>query len=452
MDLFKFITTQDTVIINEGEMLPKKPLSIMWTERYADAGEFEIVDHVSNGLIEFLPIGTLISHTNSLEVMFVENQEVDDSKTADPVVKITGRTLEAYLENRIIGTNTVRVNSTILDYNLAANNTWNQIVLLINDHIANPTYPDDNITGVIAATNITSGTGESIARVIKRDELYRTVDALLNIDDLGIKIIRRNTFGAPDGSASQSVICVHKGNDRSNSVIFSWMAGDLEIADYLWSDKPLKTSAMVVGRYVNTIVDTAGKNNYNRKMMIVQADDIDGNLTAVPTGAALTDIVNKMRTRGSTALKNQNRITISRADISTTSKYEYRKDFSVGDIVSLNGNFGQIAKMRVTEYVEIQDENGESGHPTLSWVVSLYYGTRNVIYLVVIGIVIVICLILQIFFYIRNKRVDGEIVITKDIDNKKIFSLELIKTPEEIEKMKFIVFKVVTDDINDISQ
>jgi hypothetical protein len=74
------------------------------------------------------------------------------------------------------------------------------------------------------------------------------------------------------------------------------------------------------------------------------------------------------------------------------------------------------------------------------------------IYWIIIGIAIAICLILQIFFYIRNQRVDGEIVITKDIDNKKIFSLELIKTPEEIEKMKFIVFKVVTDDINDISQ
>jgi hypothetical protein len=161
-------------------------------------------------------------------------------------------------------------------------------------------------------------------------------------------------------------LCVHKGNDRSNSVIFSWMAGDLEIADYLWSDKSHKTSAMVIGRYVWTFVDTAGAVKYNRKTMIVQADDIDGNLTAVPSGAALTDIVNKMKIRGSQAIIHQNRVTISRADISDISKYEYRKDYAVGDIITLNGNFGQIAKMRVIEYVEIQDENGESGHPTLS--------------------------------------------------------------------------------------
>jgi hypothetical protein len=74
------------------------------------------------------------------------------------------------------------------------------------------------------------------------------------------------------------------------------------------------------------------------------------------------------------------------------------------------------------------------------------------IYWVVIIIIIIICLILQIFFYIRNQKADGNIVITKEISGKKIFSLELLKTPEEIEKMKFIVFKVVTDDDDDISQ
>jgi hypothetical protein len=62
----------------------------------------------------------------------------------------------------------------------------------------------------------------------------------------------------------------------------------------------------------------------------------------------------------------QNRITITRADASDITRYEYRKDYNVGDLVSLDGNFGQIAVMRVMEYVEIEDENGESGHPTLA--------------------------------------------------------------------------------------
>jgi hypothetical protein len=46
--------------------------------------------------------------------------------------------------------------------------------------------------------------------------------------------------------------------------------------------------------------------------------------------------------------------------------YQYRRDYNIGDLVSIDGNFGQTAVMRVIEYAEIEDENGNSGHPTLA--------------------------------------------------------------------------------------
>ena len=338
----------------------------MWTERYRDAGEFEIVDQVSSGLMTFLPLGTLISHMNSSEIMFVENHEIIDDESEDPTIKVTGRSLEAYLENRIVGSNKIRANSIFAGYSLAVATTWAQAVTLINDHIANSSYPNDVITELSAISAVSGITGTSEARIVNPDTVYKAVMDLLNIDDCGIKVIRKNNFGLPNGSTTQNTLCIHNGVNRTNTVIFSWKEGDLDAADYLWTDKPMKNSAMVVGRYVNTFVDTAGMNNYNRKTMLVDGSDIDGNLTAPPTGTALTTIVGQMQTRGRQALQSQNRITITRADISDISKYHYRTDFSVGDLVSLDGNFGQIATMRVTEYVEIQDETGQSGHPTLS--------------------------------------------------------------------------------------
>jgi Siphovirus ReqiPepy6 Gp37-like protein len=183
---------------------------------------------------------------------------------------------------------------------------------------------------------------------------------------LGMKTIRRNTFGTPDGSSSQTNMCVHRGVNRSASVIFSWKSGDMEGAEYLWSNKKLKNSAIVLGRYVNVVVDTVGATKYNRRSMIVSGDDIDGNLGSVPTGGALTSVVSKMQARGREALGSQNNVTITRTDFASVSRYQYRKDFEVGDLIALDGNFGQIAVMRIIEYVEIQDENGESGHPTLA--------------------------------------------------------------------------------------
>ncbi len=366
MDLFKYITTTDPTILDQGQRF-KAPLSIMWVERYRDPGEFELTDTLSSGLREALPIGTLISHANTLDVMFVENHEIDDSQSEDPIIKITGRSLEAYLENRIVGTNQIRANPVIgAGYNLAAANTWNQSVILINDHINSNTQPNDNFGNIIATSAVSGITGVSEARLLKPEAVDKALLDILAIDDLGIKVIRRNQFGAPNGSATQTVFCVHNGVNRSSSVIFAWQGGDLDTVDYLWTDKPLKNSAMIIGRYVNTYVDTANMTKWNRKIMIVNADDIDGNLSAPPSGAALNSIVTQMQTRGKQAIEKQNRLTLTRADISNISKYQYRKDFNIGDLISLDGNFGQIAVMRVTEYVEIQDENGQTGHPTFS--------------------------------------------------------------------------------------
>jgi len=364
LEIFKLLSTSDPTVFTAGQAIIK-PTSIMWAERYRDPGEFEIIAPLSSGLVEFLPIGCFISHLNTLEVMIVENHEVAEDNISDPFVKITGRSFESFLENRIVGMNQVRASSTISEYALSATNTWVQVVSMINDHIKNATYTDDNLPNVTALHTVT-GTGVVEARTVKRTGLHRVILELLEMEDLGIKTIRRNPFGGPSSSSTETRIVIHKGNDKSAQIIFSWKSGDLDKAEYLWSDKKLKNSAVVLGRYVNTVVDTAGATKYNRRSAIVTADDIDGHLGATPSGAVLTDVINKMQVRGREAINSQNRVTITRADLGDVSKYQYRKDFEVGDLVSLDGNFGQIAVMRIIEYVEIFDENGESGHPTLS--------------------------------------------------------------------------------------
>src|SRR5690606_26414123 len=121
--------------------------------------------------------------------------------------------------------------------------------------------------------------------------------------------------------------------------------------------------ALVQGRFVEEIVYT-GATHYDRRVMLVDASDIDGNLSATPTGTTLTNIRAKMYIRGEEALANQNEINIASTDVAKVTQYEYRKDYDIGDIISIDGNYGEIEKRRVVEYVEIEDENGESGHPT----------------------------------------------------------------------------------------
>ncbi|MET0786519.1 MAG: hypothetical protein ABWY25_07435 [Paenisporosarcina sp.] len=367
MELIKLISTTGSTTFTQGTTLPAVD-SVMWVERYSEPGEFEITAKLSSGIREALPLGTFISHTDTLELMFVENHEIMENYDQDPTIKITGRSLEAFLESRIIGTSFVRTSRAVQEYTVTADYTWNQLRHLINWHL-DPVVQDDGIENVVAISNVT-GTGVYEARSYKKANVLSKVLELLSTDNLGIKTLRRSPFGIPDSSSAETRICIHRGTDKSSSVIFSWKAGDIDGAEYLWSDRKTKTSVTVVGRFVNTIVDTVGYTKFNRRMMLLSAEDLDGHLNAFPSEPLVTEITNKMAMRGREALAAQNRITITRTDLADVSKYQYRKDFNLGDIITLDANFGYIAKMRVVEYVEIQDENGESGHPTLEvpWV------------------------------------------------------------------------------------
>lgn len=361
MDFFKFISAADPTNLDQGEAINGIKRS-MWIERYSVPGEFEFQAPLSSGLREFLPTGTLISHADTLEIMIVENHQIKEKQNEDPLIIVTGRSFPSYLENRIVGTNGARTDETIVPYTVTADYIWNQIVKIINDHIKDTVDADDALVGVLSSTSV-PGTGISAERIIDFGTVWERVFELLRAEDLGIKTIRKNTFGI--GTPGSTVISIYRGVDRSASVSFSWKSGDLSAAEYLFTNKNNKNAALVVGQYIYLIIDGA-PSKYDRRMMIVDGSDIDGWLGAPPVDAVLTGVMNALATRGVQTLMAQKDITLSQTDISRTTHHQYRRDFNVGDLISLDGNFGQIAVMRIVEFAEIEDENGESGHPTLA--------------------------------------------------------------------------------------
>ncbi len=42
------------------------------------------------------------------------------------------------------------------------------------------------------------------------------------------------------------------------------------------------------------------------------------------------------------------------------------KTYDVGDIITVDGEYNATTTMRISEYVEIEDETGDSGYPTFS--------------------------------------------------------------------------------------
>ena len=359
MDLIKLYSISFSPSeLNAGEAISGHT-SVLWVERYREPGEFKIVAPLSSGLLTDLPIGSFITHQETPTVMIVENHEINQPEDADSTITITGRCATSFMENRTVGDDVAFATDVISDYILAADQTWDQAVTLIDDHLINATDPDDLLNG-FAVMHTCSGPVTVEERAVKPTNVHQAVTDILKIDDLGMKTVR------PTSSVAVTYFVVYRGNDVSTKVRFSWMRGDIDSADYFFSNKKLYTQARVMGRWMQVVVNPTGANNYDRRTMIVDAAYLDERQTAFPTGTAHTWITAAMMADGHKALKAQKEIAITSVDISENANVRFRRDYNIGDLVTVDGDFGTSQVMRVVEYAETDDETGSRGHPTLA--------------------------------------------------------------------------------------
>jgi hypothetical protein len=47
-------------------------------------------------------------------------------------------------------------------------------------------------------------------------------------------------------------------------------------------------------------------------------------------------------------------------------QFQYNVDYTLGDIIEVQGNSGVVQTSRVTEYIRAQDNSGEKAFPTVA--------------------------------------------------------------------------------------
>jgi len=364
MDIFVYKNPNEPTLMEQGEILNNID-SKMWIERYRDAGEFTLIAPISSQIRVKCPIGSFISHTNTREIMVVENHEINDDSTSEAIVTVTGRSLETVLENRIAGSNkTFPVSGQVVDLTLAANYTQQQAVTLINTYVGTAALIDDDdaIPHIIALTDMPNQ-GSNEARTFKRDTVYKLLKDLLVIDNLGIKVMRYGVGSTYDRTWTQLVIHQGKSIDSSKAV-FSIAEGGIETADYLYSNKNVKNAALVTSKWFElTVKNWNGTyNGYARRMLYIDASDLDQQYTTQPTGSLATSIQQMLTIRGQSAIQAHNAKTVLNPKALDKAHIPvFRRDYDVGDVLFVGPNM-----MRVSEYVEIEDDKGDAGYPTFT--------------------------------------------------------------------------------------
>lgn len=360
MDLFTLDRS-----FKQGDVINRLKTKI-WTDRYRNAGDFKVTSEDIPYIRNSLPLNSLVSHTDTDEVMIVEDHEIEEPDEGNPFITVTGRSFESFLEQRIARPNQLppenRSNDDLNQYVLDRKNSWDQAVQLIRDHIIDPDHSfwgEKNVVPNVACYSIIDDNETTtLSRIIDPGELYPELVKLLAVADVGIKIQR------PRGSFTKLNIIVHNGRDVSESIVFSAGEGDLEEPRYFWSIRKSKNASFAMGKY-DTAVYIPGESTPDEptgldlRWTYVDALSVEDNTN-------VTKYNNQIDARARQGLADNRETIITTAKISKNNKLVYNRDYFIGDIVGIIGSYNVEQTMRITEFTWSEDETTSETYPTLS--------------------------------------------------------------------------------------
>lgn len=345
-----------------------------WTERYLEPGEFVLVGEPTDQLREQLAIGTLISHVDTKEVMIVEDHQIEERSGSAPIFTVTGRSLDSFAESRVVTDNGLGFNGptdsgppkTLYDYT-----AWpykftditppELAVKLLEEQLETnkATRSSFMVPHLSVLHNITT-TYTRKDQDVPRGDLASQLLEILGDIEAGLKTMR------PDETHDDIRLMVHKGTNKKATVRFSFAKGDVLNAKYLWSSRDYRNAAYISTRYQGLYVVLGGDDTdltgLDKRVTFIDATDIE----RADTWARVAEIYSLLKTRAKRELRKKKRErNVLEAQVSPLTRYRYRKDYDIGDVVHVDGNYDVSANMRVVEYVETDEGSGSLGVPTL---------------------------------------------------------------------------------------
>lgn len=393
----------DMIVLNSSTWVPEKLVqnkeSLIWTERFLQAGDFTLVSKDIEWCIANMPPQKLVTMRDTDEVCIVENHEIVKGADGAPAVKVTGRSYDVIMEQRctyVVLTYGPNPGGNILVYGVDNKRNWDIARLMANWALITP--PLGMTENRIPRLTITA-TGFSTATALidyqaKPGELYQEIVRILDLAAGGI----RNTL-TQSGSLGYINMQFYRGVNRSvnqstrKAVIFSTQQGHIIDPKILMSIKDYKNEAYVysdfyVGRVqvpgsvkpfvgvsasgwgeAQESTDNAGyllpgddflstDDGQYRRILHVDATDLKSAGSWSPSQL--------MKQRGLKELAKHNRVAFIDGEIAADTDLTYKVDYELGDTVTLMGPYGVSQDLVVSEFTRSWDETGYRTFPTVS--------------------------------------------------------------------------------------
>lgn len=334
--------------------------SLIWTDRFADLGDFQMVIHSTPSNRKLLVDGTRLAMNNTPRIMTIETSVDKTDDDGRRMLTITGQSREKILVDRVASNG--RSGATWSLTGLPAAIARNIFKLICVDGLVHPGDKIPNLFPKLPSPPNTLGEPNvPITIEFELQSVYDSIKKLCEVYGMGFRITRNL-------DDKKLYFEIYTGNDRTTqqskvpAVIFSPDLDSLSDVTELTSIAEHKNVAYVYAKNATEIVYADGVDpavsGLERRVMFVDADDID-----LPAGAALTAALVQ---KGKDALSQARRLQAFDGEIPQHGSYRYPFDYDLGDLVEMRTDDGLTNLMRVTEQIFVSDAEGDRSYPTLT--------------------------------------------------------------------------------------
>lgn len=324
--------------------------SLIWTDRYQEAGDFELYLEASYKNLNLFQKNRYLWYKESEHIMIIEGISISTDAENGNHLTVTGRSLESILDRRIVWQQT-DLNNVYLQ---------NGIQRLLNENAISASNADRRIPNFIfEASTDSSISGMRFSAQYTGDNLYDVVVTLCKLFGIGFKITIN--------SSNKMVFKLYNGIDHSYNqtnntyVVFSTEFDNLINSNYAESDKELKNVTLVAGEgegldRITTIVGSAS--GLSRRELYTDARDLQqGEETQEVYLAMLSQ-------RGEEKLAEAQSIQSFDGEVDYLKMFVYGVHYQMGDICEIVNEYGIECKVRVIEVVRSYGTDGYKLYPT----------------------------------------------------------------------------------------
>lgn len=239
--------------------------SLIWTDRYQEAGDFELYTAVSEEILTYIRQDYYLWNSKSDRIMIIEKIQVTSDSEEGNRITVTGRSLESILDRRIVwGLKTV------------SGSLQDAVESLLNENFINPSKPERKIENfVFQKSTDPQITGLTIETQYTGDNIYDILTKLCSERGIGFRVRLNNL--------NQFVFELYVGTDHSYKqfanpyVIFSPKFDNMINGNYMESKSAFKNVTLIGGegegteRRYTAVGNTAG---LERREIFTDARDL----------------------------------------------------------------------------------------------------------------------------------------------------------------------------------